>query len=454
MKKNNFIKPISLFVIIIFSLACNKTETFKSESKSLVTHPEWAKNATIYEVNVRQFSKEGSFDKVTEQIPRLKEMGIDILWLMPIHPIGELNRKGSLGSYYAVKDFKAVNPEFGTIEDFDKLVRTAHSHEMRVIIDWVANHTAWDNVWTNTNPEFFTLNKEGKFAPPVEDWADVIDLNYDNKELWNYMIDAMKYWVKNHDIDGFRCDVAAMVPLEFWKWARPQLDEIKPVFMLAEGHEPELHQAFDMTYNWQLKDLFVGFAKREKGVKDFYTFFENEKNIYSEDDYRMVFTTNHDENTWNGTDKERYGDAAEPFSVMIGVVPGMPLVYSGQESGLDKRLNFFEKDPIEWKKSEFENIFKELFNLKKNNMALWNGMSGGKMLKLESGNSAVFSFTRKKDDDQIIALFNLSSSIQKIQIKDENLRGTFNDLFGKKSVSLHSELIVQMNPWEYIIYHN
>jgi len=454
MKKNFFIKLISLFITIILLPACLSTDILKSETNSLVTHPDWAKNATIYEVNVRQFSKEGSFDKVTEQIPRLKEMGIDILWLMPIHPIGELNRKGSLGSYYAVKDFTAVNPEFGTIDDFKELVNTAHRYEMRVIIDWVANHTSWDNVWTKTNPEFFTLTNEGKFTPPVEDWSDVIDLNYDNRELWVTMVDAMKYWVKNHDIDGFRCDVAAMVPLEFWKWARPQLDEIKPVFMLAEAHEPELHQAFNMTYNWQLKDLFVGFAKGEKSTKDFYSFFENEKKIYSDDDYRMVFTTNHDENTWNGTDKERYGEAAELFSAMIGVVPGMPLVYSGQEAGLDKRLNFFEKDPIEWKKSKFETIFKELFNLKKTNSALWNGKAGGQLIKLQTDNSAVFSFTRKKEADQIIALFNLSADEQTVKLKDENLSGTYNDLFGKKNVSLHNELIIKMKPWEYIIYHN
>lgn len=454
MKKIGFRKLLSQFILIILLLACHNTETLKSERKELVTPPKWAKRATIYEVNIRQFSNEGSFDKVTEQIPRLKELGIDILWLMPIHPIGELNRKGSLGSYYAVKDFKAVNPEFGTIDDFKELVNTAHKYEMRVIIDWVANHTAWDNVWTKTNPEFFTLTKEGKFTPPVEDWSDVIDLNYDNKELWKSMVDAMKYWVSNHDIDGFRCDVASMVPLEFWVWAYPQLNEIKPVFMLAEAYEPELHQAFDMTYNWQLKDLFVGFAKGEKSTKDFYSFFENEEKIYSEDDYRMVFTTNHDENTWNGTDKERYGEAAESFSVMTGVVPGMPLVYSGQEAGLDKRLNFFDRDPIEWEKSKFEFIFKELFNLKKNNRSLWNGKAGGKLLKLNADNNTVFSFTRKKDDDQIIALFNLSNSEQTVKIKDENLRGMFNDLFGKKSVSLHNELTVIMKPWEYIIYHN
>jgi cyclomaltodextrinase / maltogenic alpha-amylase / neopullulanase len=260
MKFKTILNLLSMVAVLFIFQSClniNKTENPPH-------HSEWSYNATIYEVNVRQFSSEGTFNAVTKQIPRLKEMGIDILWLMPIHPIGELNRKGTYGSYYAVKDFKGVNPEFGTINDFNRLVKEAHNNNMRVIIDWVANHTAWDNVWTASKPEFFTLNKEGKFTPPVEDWSDVIDLNYDNKELWNYMYDAMAYWVNESDIDGFRCDVASMVPLDFWKWVRPKLEESKPLFMLAEGYEPELHEAFNMTYSWQLKDVFVEYAKGGK----------------------------------------------------------------------------------------------------------------------------------------------------------------------------------------------
>ena len=418
----------------------------------LVTHPSWSSNTTIYEVNVRQYTSEGTFKAFSANLPKLKEMGIGILWFMPINPIGVLNRKGTLGSYYSVQDYTAVNPEFGTLDDFKLVVKQAHDLGMHVIIDWVANHTSWDNVWTKTHPEFFSKDQNGKFFPPVADWADVIDLNYDNKELWNYMRDAMKFWVEECSIDGFRCDVAEMIPLDFWKWVRPQLEMIKPIFMLAEGNLPELHPTFDMTYNWQLKDLFVECAKGNKSANDFYNYFNNEKTEYPADSYRMVFTSNHDENTWNGTDQERFGEAAKTFAVLTCLVPGMPLVYSGQEAGLNKRLNFFEKDLIDWDNNEMRGVYSLLFKTKRENKALWNGAMGGELHELSVNDENIFAFIREKDGGKVISIFNLSKEKKQITITSSKLEGNYKNLFTDSSELLNAQYQLTLEPWDYRIF--
>lgn len=412
--------------------------------------PNWSYNAIIYEVNIRQYSEEGTFQEFEKHLPRLNNLGVGILWFMPVHPIGEVNRKGTLGSYYSVKDYKAVNPEFGNIEDFKNVVKHAHKLGMKVIIDWVANHTAWDHSWMKTKPEFYTKDEKGNYVSPF-DWSDVVDLNFENKELWNEMRDAMKFWVDECDIDGFRCDVAAMVPIEFWTWVRPQLEKNKTIFMLAEAHEPELHQAFDMTYNWQLKDLFVDIAQGKKSAKDLYEYFENEKTEYPKDAFRMVFTTNHDENSWNGTDKERFGPFAETFAVLTGVVNGMQLIYSGQEAGLDKRLDFFERDPIVWNENKMQKIYTTLAMLKKQNKALRNGNLGGAFEKIEVNENSVFAFSRTKDKNRVIALFNLSDSPKTLTITDSNINGKFEKLFEEDSISIKSGWQISLKPYEYVV---
>jgi len=340
-------------------------------SQSKVIHPEWSFNQSIYEVNIRQYTPEGTFKAFEKLPPELKKLGVGILWLMPIHPIGEKNRKGTLGSYYSVKDYKGINPNFGTEEDFQNLVNKIHSLGMYVIIDWIANHTAWDHQWTGTNREFYSTDSSGNFISPVEDWSDVIDLNYADKNLRTEMIDALKYWVKNFDIDGYRCDVAAMVPIDFWNLVRKELENIKPVFMLAEAHEPELHEhAFDMTYNWKLKDIMNNYAADKATIQDFKDHFLVDEKIYLQDAFRMNFTTNHDENTWSGTVYERLGNLEEPFSILISTATGMPLIYSGQESGLNKRLEFFEKNIIPWKEHKARKIITKILNEKKRNKAM------------------------------------------------------------------------------------
>lgn len=414
MKRFNRIILSSLLLTGIGFAACHQAEK-SATTEHRVVHPDWSKNASIYEVNIRQYSPEGTFAAFTEDLPRLQKMGVDILWLMPISPIGELNRKGTLGSYYAIKDYKAVNPEFGTEEDFQALVDEAHKLGMKVIIDWVANHTSWDNVWT-VNKDWFTLNEDGEFMPPVADWSDVIDLNYDNADMRAAMIDAMEYWVREFDIDGYRCDVAGEVPTDFWVEAHHKVDQIKDIFMLAEDGNPELTvEAFDMNYGWDYAHFIREIAKGEMTFAQLDSLMEENEERYPEYAYRMYFTTNHDENSWNGSDTEMYGKNFENFAVLSATIDGMPLIYSGQESILDKQLEFFEKDEIEWKDYAYQDFYTMLLTLKEENEALWNGEFGGKMERIESP-EGTYAFSRTKGDDEVIVAINITDNAQKISL--------------------------------------
>lgn len=396
---------LGLLALLILAVGCSETSEQLPVSK--VEHPEWSKNASIYEVNIRQYTPEGTFNAFREDLPRLQAMGVDILWLMPIHPIGEVNRKGSLGSYYAVKDFKAVNPEFGTEEDFQALVDEAHDLGMKVIIDWVANHSAWDNVWT-VNKDWYTLDDEGNFVPPVEDWSDVIDFNYDNEEMRAAMHDALQYWVREFNIDGYRCDVAGMVPTDFWVKAHTELDKIKDVFMLAEDGEPELLiEAFDMNYAWEYAHVIREISAGEQTFDDLDALFARDAERFPPNGYRMYFTTNHDENSWNGSDTELYGPNFENFAVLSATVAGMPLIYTGQESGLDKRLAFFEKDEVEWDGYKYEDFYRTLLTIQETNEALWNGEFGGDRTRIESP-EGTYAYSRKKDGNEVIVAINIT----------------------------------------------
>lgn len=416
MKTQKQLLGLTAFLVIFTLLGCsseqkeeeNTTET--SALTSTVKHPAWSKDAVIYEVNIRQHTQEGTFEAFEKDIPRLKNMGIDILWLMPIHPVGEENRKGSLGSYYAVKDYKAVNPEFGTEADLRSLINTAHENEMKVIIDWVANHTAWDHVWTKEHKEWYNLTEDGGFQPPVEDWADVIDLNYMNADMRAAMLDALKYWVSEFDIDGYRCDVAEMVPMDFWDEVRKELDDIKPVFMLAEGEDPELHVgAFDMTYSWELMHLMREVASGEKTISAIKAMYERDFARYPKGYYKMNIVTNHDENSWNGTAEEFFGPAQEAWTVFAAITYGMPLVYSGQEANNQKRLEFFEKDPIDWSGGYvFEYLLKTLFTLKMQNPALWNGQGTLEWIST-AHDDKLMVFKRVYDEHEVLVMINISN---------------------------------------------
>lgn len=410
----------------------------------------WAKDAVIYEVNIRQYTPEGTFNAFAQHLPRLKELGADILWFMPIQPISQKNRKGNLGSYYAVQDYRKVNPEFGTMEDFKNLVNKAHQMGFRVILDWVANHTGWDNWLMVEHEEWYTRINDSVVAP-VADWTDVADLNYEEPGLRRYMIESMQYWVKEANIDGYRCDVAAMVPTDFWEQARMALDSVKPVFMLAEAWEPELTAgAFDACYAWDLLHTMNDIAAGKKTAAVLPAYFHKVDSLYTSRTILMNFLTNHDENSWNGTIGERFGDLQKAFAVLTYTVPGMPLIYSGQEVGLNHRLQFFEKDEIKWADDlKLTAFYTQLDKLKHENPALWAGIDAGKMQILNhTAPEQVFAFTRTKGDNELLVILNLSRKKASFQFS-RPLAMSYVDAFNGKEVKLPSALTLM--PAEYLV---
>ncbi|HEY9107914.1 MAG TPA: alpha-amylase family glycosyl hydrolase [Roseateles sp.] len=385
-------------------------------------HLPWTRQAVLYQVNVRQYSQAGTLVAVQADLPRLKALGVDILWLMPWQPIGRLHRKGLLGSYYSISDYTAVNPEFGTLADARSFVAAAHGLGLKVILDWVANHTAWDHPWVTAHKEWFKLNASGQVYPVTfnegqpseEHWDDVIALNYESAGLRTAMIDAMKFWLREVDLDGFRCDVASLVPTEFWVRARRELDALKPMFMLAESDAKDLHTsgAFDMTYSWDLVDeVFKKIGKGEAGAPLLKAWLKKQPAGYPAYAYRMRFTSNHDFNSWRGTDAELYGDAFQALAVLTFTLPGMPLIYNGQEARLAKRLAFFEKDAIAWKGYELTGFYEQLIALKHRHKALAAGQYGAPVKLLDAPDDVV-AFERRLGDDVVRVAVNLSGAPQ------------------------------------------
>jgi len=418
-------------------------------------HPEWAENAIIYQINTRQFTEEGTFRAAETQLPRLRELGIDIVWLMPVHPIGEKNRKGGLGSPYSIKDYFGVNPEFGTFDDLKHFVDTAHDLGMYVILDWVANHTSWDNPMHEEHPDWYYKDYKGDNTPtPWYDWDDVIDLNFDNPELRRYMASAMKFWVEKAGVDGYRCDAAGMVPLDFWDGVRAELDSIKPVFMLAEWEGRDFHaKAFDATYAWQWYERMHKIAQGHGNVWLLRTYYAWNTGYYPSDAYRLLYVANHDSNAWEGTMFESFGDALEPTIVLSVISEGMPMIYNGQEAGNNKRLKFFDKDPIQWQEHWVGDLYRKLFALKKQNSALHTGISGGKMLLVPNTNeSQVFSFIRANAQDKIFAVFNLADHPHTVTFKEKLYPGTYTDFTTGEKVKIKAGQEMKLEPWEYRVY--
>jgi glycosidase len=453
--KNQLFSPAIVIMVLALIMSWNTNQAQNSKNMESI-HVDWSKNANIYEVNLRQFTEEGTIKAFEKHLPRLKKMGVDILWIMPVFPVGELNRKGSLGSYYAVKDYKDINPEFGNIKDFKRLVKKAHKLGMYVILDWVANHSAWDNRWATEHPEWYQHAENGDFKSPF-DWTDVIAFDYTNQMMRDSMVDALKFWITEADIDGYRCDVAGMVPTDFWERARVEMDEIKPVFMLAEDEDnPDLLKtAFDMNYGWTLHKLLNKIAQGENNANDIWDNIAWNNSVFPADAYRMYFTSNHDENSWNGTVTERMGVAGKPMAILTYTIPGMGLIYSGQEAGLDKRLRFFEKDTISWDENAYADIYTKLNNLKTENKALWNGEAGGSMTRLGDGsNYNVFSFYREKDGDKIITIINMSDKLQTFNIENKAVSGKFKDVFTGVDVDIIEDFEVELKPWGYLVLTN
>ncbi len=454
MKKNKLYIIGLALLVSLYSCAPNAKQLKADATDKIYTHVEWSKNANIYEVNIRQYTHEGSFKAFEKHMPRLKQMGVKILWIMPIHPISKTNRKGTMGSYYAVQDYQKVNPDFGTLNDFKHMVNYAHELNMKVIIDWVANHTGWDNWLITEHSDWYTKDSLGnKIVPANTDWTDVADLNYDMPDLREYMIQSLEYWVKEADIDGYRCDVAGMVPADFWVNVRIHLDAIKPVFMLAEWESKDILQAFDMVYGWELHHIMNEIAQGKKVIDDLDAYFAKIDTIYSPDDYYMNFTSNHDENSWNGTVFDRMGKAAEVMAVLSATVPGMPLIYSGQENKLTKKLEFFEKDTIGWGNFGYTSFYTKLLHLKKENKALWNGAYGGSFSKIDNTKpEVVYSFIRKKGDDKIIVVLNFSDIKQTISLAGNNIKGNYISLFNQANVVINNGSSIKLSPWGYVIF--
>lgn len=438
-----------LLLFILFFISCN-------DQKELSTNfnINEIKDGVIYEANIRQYSESGKFQDFTKDIYKLKDLGVKIIWLMPIHPISKTNRKGTLGSYYSISDYKAVNPEFGNKDDLDELIKEAHKHDMLVILDWVANHTGWDHKWIENKPDYYTKNENGEITDPINPstgeswgWTDVADLNFDNMEMQNEMIEAMEYWVKEHEIDGYRLDAAHSCPASFWKKSIKRLKKIKNVLMLAEsdGYHTggfELIELFDMSYNWSGHHVLNRIYKKENNSEDLKININRNLNDYSSKHVLMNFTSNHDENTWAGTVFDRYGDGAKTFAALTYFLPGIPLIYNGQEYGLNKRLEFFEKDFITKKQTDFYEFYSNLNSLKKENNLL-DIDSEIKFEIIETNNKNLICYKRTKNNDSMYFVANLSEESQEINTEFSE---TLKSLNSDKMISLKKN---SLDPWEY-----
>ncbi len=420
-----------------------------------IEHPEWCKQATIYQINTRQFTPEGTFRAAEKHLPRLKDLGADILWLMPIHAIGQENRKGSLGSPYSVRDYYSVNPEFGSLEDLKHFVKAAHAHGLHVILDWVANHSARDNPLVAEHPEWYARDWKGDFRPtPWRDWLDIIEFDYQYPALRQYMTEALKYWVSEVDIDGYRCDVAGFVPTDFWNQVRKELDAIKPVFMLAEWEARDLYaEAFDMTYAWGWHAAVHQITMGKADLNSLFIYYSENEKAFPADALRMTFVSNHDTNASEGTEFEKFGEGLPAAMVLSVVGEGLPLIYNGQEAGNTRRLSFFEKDPIEWQEHPNGELYKHLFALKKRNTALWNGKWGARMIQVPNTvPDKVLSFVRQNSRDKVFAVLNFSGQPQTVTFGESLYHGSYTEYFNGERVELGDSTTLTLEPWDYRVF--
>lgn len=411
---------------------------------------DWARGSNIYEVNVRQYTAEGTFEAFQKHLPRLRDMGVKILWFMPVTPISIEKRQGNLGSYYACSDYTKVNPEFGSIENFTNLVSAVQKFGMKVIIDWVANHTGWDHIWTVEHPEFYKRNEQGDFYDS-NGWVDVIDLDYSNRELRLKMIEAMRFWITQCNIDGFRCDMAHLVPLDFWKEGRSALDSNKELFWLAETEEPTYHEVFDVTYAWEFLHTMERSYTQNSGSNDVKAVLQKYSTSFPPGAKRAFFTSNHDENSHSGSEYERMGESAKAFAVLCATLPNsIPLIYSGQELPNTKRLLFFYKDEIEWNSSpKLHNFYKTLLTLRKTHLACFEGEFQAIETTAEND---VFSFTLSHLNQQVLVILHLSNASRlKFSILDEKIEGVYKNAFLGIEFNL-SDKKFEMEHWEYRVY--
>lgn len=424
-------------------------------------NPEWSRKAVLYQVNTRQFTPEGTFKAAQKQLPRLKALGVDIVWLMPIHPIGEKNRKGGLGSPYSVKDYTAVNPEFGSEQDLRDFIDAAHDMGMKVILDWVANHTAWDNAWVTEHPEWYERDWKGDFHPtPWWDWSDIIDLDYNQPGVRKAMTEALVYWVREFDIDGYRADVAGYVPTDFWEKARADMEAVKPVFMLGEWQARDLHaRAFDATYSWDWYSTMENVAHGKGNATSFYGYYSADESAWPHAAMRMTFTENHDKNAWEGTQYEAFGDYLPAAIALSFVGDGIALIHNGQEACNSRRLKFFDRDPITWPKNNAEwnncaldDLFKNLIAFRKANSALDNGRWGANMVKVENDQpEAVLSFIRQNDENRVFAAFNFTDKPVSVKLTTDLQAGEYKIFQTRNNLTLSKYSVLKLGAGEFIL---
>jgi alpha-amylase len=411
----------------------------------------WSSHTNIYEVNIRQYTPEGTFKAFATHLPRLADMGVEILWMMPITPISKEGRKGTMGSYYACADYTTTNPEFGTIEEFGILVKQAHDAGMKVIIDWVANHTGLDHVWSVSHPEYYKKDIDGKFYD-THGWDDVIDLNYYDQAMRNAMVEAMRFWIRECNIDGFRCDMAHLVPLDFWRQARTALDLEKPLFWLAETEDLPYLDVFDCCYAWRWMHLSEDFAKGKAALDKLVNLLKEYEQEYPTGSCPLFFTANHDENSWNGTEYEKYDGAVRPLAVFNFTWSGIPLIYSGQELPSLKRLKFFEKDPIEWTgQNQLHDFYKALANLRKQHPAVDTGASAFPFMVATTDNDKVLAYLRQTVNRKVLVLLNLSPQPAKVQLPEGYVQGNFTNIFDGKQLYIDARLSIPLKAWDYLV---
>ena len=410
----------------------------------------WARTANIYEVNIRQYTTEGTFNAFAKHLPRLKDMGVEILWFMPVTPISKERMLGTLGSYYACSSYTAVNPEFGTMYDFLSLVNTIHAMGMKIIIDWVANHTGRDHHWTTEHPDWYLKDKQGNFLEQ-HNWWDVIHLDYTKQDMRNALIEAMRFWIKQCNIDGFRCDMAHLVPLEFWLDAKEQCEVLKPLFWLAECDHIEYHAVFDVTYAWEWMHIS---DKVVRGIASIGQMKEvlHKYSLYPAGAKKLYFTSNHDENTWNGTEYEKYLGAAKAFAVFTCTWPGIPLIYSGQELPNVKRLKFFDKDQIDWKPTiVLHNFYKTLLALRRSHTCL-NGDAEVHILSTQHDDK-IFGYLLADATSKVLVLLNFSPIDKlRINVTDIQLQGTYKNIISGLAYTFNSPEAFELQAWEFLVY--
>jgi len=408
----------------------------------------WANGAGIYEVNIRQYTPEGTFQAFAKHLPRLQQMGVRILWFMPITPISHEKRLGVLGSYYACSTYTDINPEFGTIADFQHVVQQAQALGMKVIIDWVANHTGWDHEWTKAHPDWYIKDAHGGFTEK-NGWTDVIDLDYTHAAMRKAMIAAMQFWIKTAHIDGFRCDMAHLVPLDFWVEARRQCDAVKPLFWLAETENVAYHDAFDVSYAWEWMHQTEAYAKGNAPLSALYNVLHHYTQ-YPPNSFKLFFTANHDENSWNGTEYEKYGGAALPLAVHSFLWKGFPLIYSGQENSNKKRLSFFNKDLIEWQPAPALALFYSTLSKLRQSPIV---MEGDTFILPVYGNN-IMAFIRHWQNEVLLVLLNLSGEPrQKLVVQHALLNGAFTNVFSGITHTLTAPASFELQAFEYLVYH-